>query len=53
MYSSTSSSNVKSDGLVNETASKVGKDNSGVEVNECDYVTILDSNSGPGDVLKL
>jgi hypothetical protein len=53
MYSSASSSDVKSDGLVNETTAKVGKDNAGVEVNEYDYVTILDSNASAGDVVKL
>jgi hypothetical protein len=50
MYSSSSST----DGLVNETASKVGKDNTGAEVvPESDYVTIMDAGVGAGDVVKL
>ncbi len=53
MYTSMTSSDVKSDGLVNETTLKAGKDNAGADVNECDYVTIIDSAPDAGDVVKL
>ena len=53
MYSSTSTSDVKNDTLVLKTNSNLGEDNAGVEVNEYDYVTIVEPSSGPGDVVKL
>ena len=53
MYSSTSSAGVKGDALVLKTTSKVGEVNAGAEVDENDYVTILDSNPGAGEVMKL
>ncbi|XP_028407195.1 uncharacterized protein LOC114529581 [Dendronephthya gigantea] len=53
MYSSTSYTDVKNDGLVKETTSKIGKDNSGADINDNDYVTIMEDGPGSGDVLKL
>lgn len=53
MYSSTSYTDVKNDGLVIETTSKIGKENSGADINENDYVKIVDDGSVSGDVLKL
>ena len=53
MYLSTSTTGGKSDALVLKTTSKVGEVNAGADVDENDYVTILDANPGSGDVMKL